>query len=309
MNLSENERIEIGMRAAESPMVRQDKIWARYSGDKVDVGHGLADAIRMIVRNADADAPLRALSLGSSSEPQFRILESMFRAGLWLVDIEPEAIEIIRERNTRQGIDHVHPVEADYLKLFGGDDAARRFGREHLGGRGVDLVTLHHSMYYAPRRAWRDLVSALYGNILGPGGTIHAVLMSSRADDPASANWLYNHFAGRFFGVSNDQDLPDFARELRDLPRFAGADIRVRSSPARFWCEDFGQLMHGVWMILLHPNVHHFNEAQQREVIEHVYDKVYLPRRPLAQVQDHLFISAKAGQRSQRAKSLCAAAA
>src|SRR5690242_99770 len=127
--LSLHERQDIGMRAAESPMVRQDKIWARYSNDKVDVAHGLSDVIKALVRASDTCRPLRAVSAGSSSEPQFRILESMFRGGLWLVDIEPQAIDIIRERNKRQDISHVHPVQGDYLSLFGTEDSAKQIGR------------------------------------------------------------------------------------------------------------------------------------------------------------------------------------
>jgi hypothetical protein len=298
--LSPQERLDIGMRAANSPMVRQDKIWARYSGDKVDVAHGLADVIRSLVRSLDTDRPLRALSLGSSSEPQFRILESIFREGLWLVDIEQTAIDIILERNKRQGINHVRAVRGDYLSLLANEESARRFVREVLGGRRMDLVTLHHSMYYAPRSAWMDLIASIYSHILasggmhgrGTGGALHAVLSSSHAEDPRSANWLYNHFARKFFGVKNTQDLPKFAAELRKEGRFADACIQTRSSTWSFWCEDFEQLMHGVWMILLHPNVHKFDEARQREVIEHVYERVYTARQPLTQVQDHLYIHA-----------------
>jgi hypothetical protein len=281
------------MQAAASPMVRQDKIWARYSGDKVDVGHGVADAIRGLLARVQG-RPLRALSLGSSSEPQFRILEPMFQGGLWLVDIEREALEIVRERNERQGIEHVFPVRADYRALFGDPASAREFAAACTEGQRFDLVTLHHSMYYAPRQEWATLFRSIYSELLSGSGVIHAVLMASRSSDPTSANWLYNHFAGRFFGVHNDQDLPGFAESLRTDSAFADATIRTRSSPARFWCDDFGQLMHGVWIILLHPHVHRFTWEQQCEVIEHVYREVYLARQPLTQVQDHLFVEAGA---------------
>jgi hypothetical protein len=110
-----------------------------------------------------------------------------------------------------------------------------------------------------------------------------------------SANWLYNHFAGKYFGVRNTQDLPEFARELRNDPRFLDAIIQTRTCHCRFWCEDFGDLMHGVWMILLHPNVHRFDESQQREVIEYVYANVYTAQRPLVQRQDHLYIQTVGG--------------
>jgi hypothetical protein len=299
--LSLRERQYMGMRAAESPMVRQDKIWARYSSDKVDVAHGLSDVIRALVGASNTCRPLRAISAGSSSEPQFRILESMFRGGLWLVDVEREAIDIIRERNRRQSIGHVHPIQGDYLSLFGNEGSATRFTRDVLSGQRADLIILHHSMYYAPRSAWTDLIWSLYSQVLNradkadkeadeTGGAIHAVLSSSRADDPKSANWFYNHFAGRYFGVRNTQDLPEFAGELRKDPRFSDALIQTRTSQCRFWCDDFGEFMHGVWMILLHPNVHRFDEVQQREVIEYVYENVYMTRHPLVQQQDHLYI-------------------
>jgi hypothetical protein len=47
-------------------------------GGQVHVAHGLTDVIRSLVRLLDTGRPLRAFSLGSSSELQFRILESMF---------------------------------------------------------------------------------------------------------------------------------------------------------------------------------------------------------------------------------------
>ena len=43
-------------------------------------------------------------------------------------------------------------------------------------------------------------------------------------------------------------------------------------------------------MILLHPNVHRFSEAQQREVIEWVYGELWSRGLPLVQMQDHLVI-------------------
>jgi hypothetical protein len=59
-----------------------------------------------------------------------------------------------------------------------------------------------------------------------------------------------------------------------------------------FWSEDFEHMMHGVWMILLHPHVHQFDEAQQQDVIEYVYENIYAARQPITQSQDHLFIHA-----------------
>jgi hypothetical protein len=94
----------------------------------------------------------------------------MFREGLWLVDIEQAAIDIILERNKRQGINHARAVRGDYLSLLANEDSARRFVREVLGGRRMDLIALHHSMYYAPRGAWMDLIAAKYSHIPASGG-------------------------------------------------------------------------------------------------------------------------------------------
>jgi hypothetical protein len=58
----------------------QDKIWSRYSRDKVDIGETLARSCARC-RGLPLDLPLRALSVGSSTEPQFRILEASFRGG------------------------------------------------------------------------------------------------------------------------------------------------------------------------------------------------------------------------------------
>ena len=43
-------------------------------------------------------------------------------------------------------------------------------------------------------------------------------------------------------------------------------------------------------MILLHPTVHRFSEAQQREVIEWVYGELWSLGLPLVQMQEHLVI-------------------
>ena len=48
-------------------------------------------------------------------------------------------------------------------------------------------------------------------------------------------------------------------------------------------------------MILLHPNVHRFSQEQQREAIEHVYERLWSRGLPLVQIQDHLVIYRGAG--------------
>jgi hypothetical protein len=124
----------------------------------------------------------------------------------------------------------------------------------------------------------------------GPSGAIHAVLMASRSDDPTSTTWLYNHFAHRFFGSSNDQDLRACAEDLRADARFADAQIQCTPHRVEFFVPDFEQFMAVVWMILLHPNVHNFSLDQQREVTDYVYSNLWSRGLPLLQVQDHLVI-------------------
>lgn len=294
--LSPAARAAIGLRAARSQLYRQDKVWSRYSNDKVDIAHHLAAVLRRLVQGRPLGMALRGLSIGSSNEPQFRILESMCRGGLYLLDIEEDALAVVEERIARQATDHVVLIRGDYGRLLGDRARARRFRRARLGGRRVHLVTLHHSLYYSPEASWRPLVAALYQEILADGSTrdaaaaVHAVLMASESRDRCSTTWLYNHFACQYFGVHNDQDLRRFGRTLRREDALRGAAITLARSRVQFRAPDFEQLMGVVWMILLHPTVHRFSPAQQVAVIEHVYEHIWCPARPLVQEQDHLVI-------------------
>lgn len=294
--LSVEERTALGLRAAGGHMFQQDKVWSRHSSDKVDTAHVLADVLRTLGKALPLDQPFTALSVGSSNEPQFRILESACRGGLHLLDIEGAALDVVEERIRRQGTDHVRVIRGNYREAFGDAAAVRRFRDAHLGGRRMTLVTLYHSLYYSPADFWPGLLADLYEQLLpadpepGPSGAIHAVLMASRSDDPHSTTWLYNHFAGRFFGHHNDQDLRACAAGLAADPRLAGAQVRTKSSRVEFFVDDFAQFMAVVWMILLHPNVHPFSEEQQREVVEWVYENLWSRGLPLVQVQDHVVI-------------------
>jgi hypothetical protein len=296
--LSPAVRRELGMRAAHSRMFQQDKVWSRYSNDKVDIAHTLTSVIRTLDRSLPLDAALTALSIGSSNEPQFRILESAFRGGLYLLDIEEPALDVVAERIERQGADHVALIRGDYTRLLRDPAAARRFRSSRLGGRRMTLVTLHHSLYYSPRSAWGPLFEGLYREILalpaprrrGPAAALHAVLMASRSDDPSTTTWLYNHFAGGFCGARNDQDLRGFARDLARDPRLGGARVRSKSTRVRFFVDDFERFMGVVWMILLYPNVHQYTREQMLEIIEHVYDRLWRRQVPLVQVQDHVVV-------------------
>lgn len=294
--LSVAERRRIALGATRARMYQQDKLWSRYSNDKVDIALALGNVIRTLSHALPLSAPLRALSIGSSNEPQFRILASTFRDGLCLVDIEEAALDVVAERIARQRTRHVVLVRGDYRRLLASDAAARRLRERALGGKRVTLATLHHSLYYAPRADWRGLIARIYGQLLarhrggGPAAAIHAVLMASRDDDPHSTTWLYNHFAGRFFGVTNDQNLGALARELRRDPAFAGSRILSRSSLVDFYVDDFERFMSVVWMILLYPNVHDYDAEQRIAITEHVYRELWSRGRPLKQRQDHLAI-------------------
>jgi hypothetical protein len=54
--------------------------------------------------------------------------------------------------------------------------------------------------------------------------------MSSRGSAPGTTTWQYNHFAGKYFGHHNDQDLLRRKARLRKSPIFQGAQIL--SNPA-----------------------------------------------------------------------------
>jgi hypothetical protein len=282
--------------AGRTRMYQQDKVWSRYSNDKVDIAATLGRVIRTLCHTLPPQAPLHALSVGSSNEPQFRILASLFQGGLHLLDIEEAALDLVAERVARQRTPHVALIRGDFTKLLADDAKARAFRTRRLAGQRMALVTFHHSLYYAPRATWRALLAGVYRHLLAPprqghaAGAMHAVLMASRSDDPRSTTRLYQHFAGRFFGVDNDQDLAAFARSLRREPLGDEQQIAVKSSLVDFWVDDFERFMSVVWMILLYPNVHRYTLDQRIEITEHVYAQLWRRHRPLLQVQDHVAV-------------------
>lgn len=294
--LSLEERQLLGQRAASGHMYRQDKIWSRYSNDKVDIAWVLASVLRTLGKALPLDLPLTAVSIGSSNEPQFRILESACRGGLCLVDIEEAALAVVEERIERQDTPHVQLVRGDYRELFRDEAAVLRFRNEKLGDQRTTLITLHHSLYYSPQSFWQGLLTSLYRHLLaegpgsGPTAAIHAVLMASQSDDCTSTTWLYNHFVGRFFNQKNEQDLLACAADLSSDPLLADAQVLRRTSRVEFFVDDFEQFMAVIWMILLHPNVHDFSIDQQREVIEWVYATHWSRGQPLVQIQDHVVV-------------------
>jgi hypothetical protein len=133
--------IRQGMQTSRALMSQQDKIWSRFSRDKADIGESLARVLRTLSKALPLGRPLRALSVGSSTEPQFRILEASFRGGLYLLDVERSAIDVIRDRIRRQSLTHVFTLRHDYTKVLLDRDETRRFLRRELGGRRLDLAS------------------------------------------------------------------------------------------------------------------------------------------------------------------------
>lgn len=143
----------MGLRAASGQMYEQDKIWSRYSNDKVDIAGTLARVLRTLSKALPLEHPLSALSIGSSNEPQFRILESACRGGLYLLDIEEAALKLVEERVERQRTRQVRTILADYRELLRDKESVRQFRERHLGGQRLTLITLHHSLYYSPKNS------------------------------------------------------------------------------------------------------------------------------------------------------------
>lgn len=282
--------IESGVKVADSNMFAEDKIWSKYSKDKADSGEKLAIAIRTLCREFCPEKPMTALSIGSSNEPQFRILEAVFRGGLYLLDIEKKALDLVDERVRRQSLDHVNTIVGDYNKIFSDKDNISDFMKGPLNGKKMDLIMLHHSLYYCQEPKWDFLFRNLYRWILAKKGIVHAIMMAAKSDDESTTSWIYGHFAGKFFGCRNDQDLGHFRRELYGDEVFCDAKVMMKRSRVAFFTDNFEEFMAVVWMIMLYPNVHKYNRAQKEEIAEFVYKKFWIRKKPLIQLQDHLML-------------------
>jgi hypothetical protein len=285
-----NRLVEAGLKAADSGMADEDLIWSLYSNDKVDIGERLACVIRTLHMATPLTKKMRALSLGSSSEPQFRILETAFRGGLYLLDIDQKALDTVTERIERQFTTHVSTAKGNYTEFLDSNGAGRQLLSTWLKGRRVDLVTLHHSLYYCPESSWLPLFEVLYRCVLSPRGAIHAVMMSDRSTNRQTTTWLYNHFAGKFFGVKNDQSLPSLKKELERSTVFRNSQFIVKTSHVKFFVSDFEKFMKVIWMILLYPAVHPFSDDQKEEITRYVIDTFWMEKKPLLQKQHHLAI-------------------
>lgn len=282
--------IESGIKAASIKIGEEDRIWSKFSHDKVDIGEVLAKVIRTLNKEFPLKKQLRALSIGSSSEPQFRILETAFRGGLYLFDIDKKALSVVRERIQRQCTDHAYIIHGDYNKIFLNQNSLNMFVKEKLDGEKVELVTLHHSLYYCQESVWLNIFENLYRKILADKGGIHAVLMTSESHKKYTTTWLYNYFAGKYFGCRNDQDLCKLRHILEKNILFNGSQIYTTTHYIKFIVNDFIKLMAVVWMILLYPEVHKYTLKQREEITEFIYKHFWLEERPLIQAQDHLVL-------------------
>lgn len=285
--------IEIGLKAAELPLRHKVKTWARHTNEKSDVASDLMTALRTLHRALPQDSALRTLSIGSSDEPQFRLLHAASQGGLWLFDADNAALDVVRERLQRQMLAGVHVVEGDFTKELFSPSAAQRTRVDRLGDDLFDLVLVHHALYYCTAKDWADFISTIYETLLRTPGAIHLALMSSTSKEPFTTTELYNHFAGQFFGHRNNQDLLALEPQLSSRPEFASAQFTHRTQAVEFQCDDFFQFMAVVWMILLYPEGHQYSEPQRREITEYVAVNFWLPNRPLKQVQDYLTIYRK----------------
>lgn len=282
--------ISAGLNSADLDMSEEDKIWACYSDDKVDIGEELASVIRVLSKELPLNQKMSALSIGSSHEPQFRILENTFRKGLYLLDLDKQALATVKERISRQHTGHVATICADYNRIFLNNNNLESFFKNKLGESKVNLVTLHHSLYYSPAACWEIIFENIYRKILASQGAIHAVLMASKSSNQYSTTWLYNHFAGKFFNCRNDQDLYEFKARLDKVKLFKDTKKLIKTQRVIFHVNDFTKFMSVVWMILLYPNVHKYNLAQRKEITDFIYRKFWLKKKPLIQEQDHMVI-------------------
>ena len=288
--ITRNAMIETGLRSADSIMMDEDNIWSHYSNDKVDIGERLARVIRTLSAALPLTKKMRALSIGSSNEPQFRILETAFRGGLYLFDIEPAALQSVNNRILRQNTDHVTTIAGDYKEAFLDQHSTKLFLQEKLHNRRLELVTLHHSLYYSSENSWLHLFEQIHNTLLAPTGAIHAVLMAASSKNRMTTTWLYNHFAGKYFGVHNEQSFPVLKQELEHSPIVHDTQIMISDSHISFFVDDFERFMKVIWMILLYPSVHKYSETQKEEIVSFVYDNFFARKQPLLQKQHHLVL-------------------
>lgn len=280
--------IERGLKASEYRIFEQNNIWARHASEKPDVAVSLMKTIRALHARNPQNRDLAALAIGAGDEPQFRILQAAFQRGLWLYDIDGAALAKLRERIDRQSIKNVYLVQGDYGWDFQNPNAAYYTRATILDDRRVDLVTLHHALYYCCATEWPTLVKSIYQGVLAPRGAMQMVMMSTRETRPGTTTWLYNHFARKFSGSASDQDLTQLPQLLKKDDVFKHCQVDCESREVEFWVDDFERFMAVVWMILLYPHGHDYSLEQRIEITEFVIEHFWRPGRPLIQTQDYL---------------------
>lgn len=278
--------MEEGLAAAELSLREQAKTWENYTDEKADVAKSLMLGVRSVLRDMPAGHAFRSLSIGSSEEPQLKLLHALSDGGLWLYDKDPAALRAVQYIVERHMLKDIHLEVGDYQKDFRTDKSTLDTIAKKLGGQRFDLVTLHHSLYYSEPAYWPELVSKLTTHVLSKPGMLHMALMSSSTDCPYTTTWLYNHFANKFLGHSNSQNLLDLPAQIRTTTQHLR--FSAQSSATRFRPSSFREMMAVVWMIMLHPDVHQFDLDQRTEITEFVLDEFWLPRRDIIQIQDYV---------------------
>ena len=290
LNSTDDMLIEQGLMAAEARIFQQNKIWARHTDEKPDVAASLMRVIRHLHRTMPMDRDLSALSIGSGDEPQFRLLDAVFRAGLTLYDIDEMALAAVRSRIERQRLGTVSLCTGDYTRDFRDPGMAAQTLEQKFSGSPFDLVTLHHCLYYSDVTDWPAITEAIYRSVLAPGGAMHMAMMSTRENRRGTTTWLYNHFARRFFNQEADQDLLGLQDILARHASFEDAQVTTETREVQFWVNNFERYMSVVWMILLYPDGHNYTIQQRVEITEFVIENFWRPRRPLIQSQDYLSV-------------------
>ncbi len=279
------------MRAADRDLRDQVKTWERYTNEKADVARNLMVTVRSLLRDTLSNKKIRSLSIGSSDEPQFQVLHALSNGGLWLYDLDADALDILRERTRRLFLSDVHLEQGDYLADFLSEETAKAALETRFDGIPFDLITFHHALYYCSPEDWPDLLRSICLQILNAPGTLHLALMSSKTEQPYTTTWLYNRFAQKFFSTRNSQDLLQLPSKLRSMPGMRRMRYSTDSRAVRCRPQSFDDLMAVVWMILLYPHVHDFSADHRAEITEFVLDAFWLAERDLVQIQDYVTIA------------------
>ncbi len=285
----EKKWIMAGLKSAQTAISYQNSIWSRYSNDKVDIGVEVADVFKNLFRHLPSLSNIRALSIGCGYEPQFRLLQALCDDTLYLLDLDQDALNAIKERIQRQSIKGVFLLYKNF-RIFLDAKQTEDFLNTELDGKPVKAIFLHHLLYYCEMSKWNNLIRNLFNIVLGPKGAIHCVLMACESDNRSTTTWLYNYFAGRFCNHHNNQDILKFSNQLKKDLLFKRANITTKTTQVRFFVDNFEQVMAVIWMILLYPSVHQYSDSQKKKIIQHIYREFFLPKKALIQNQNHMVI-------------------